>query len=108
MSSPRPRLLLALALPLTSPFAISLGLVLACERGLESIELSRDELYVFACINLHVCDDMDIRTRKIEWQKMLQHMNALKTENVSRFPNMGEEMKPVWCVSLLLQFRRRL
>ena len=107
MSSPRPRLLLALALPLTSPFAISLGLVLACERGLESIELSRDELYVFACINLHVCDDMDIRTRKIEWQKMLQYMNALKTENMGRFPNVGEMMNPVGCVCLLLQFRRR-
>ena len=48
MSSPRPRLLLALALPLTSPFAISLGLVFAKDRGLDSIELSRDELYVFA------------------------------------------------------------
>ena len=54
MSSPRPRLLLVLALPLTSPFAISLGLVFAKDRGLESIELSREELYVFACINLHI------------------------------------------------------
>ena len=53
MSSPRPRLLLVPALPLTSPFAISLGLVFAKDRGLDSIELSREELYVFACINLH-------------------------------------------------------
>ena len=65
MSSPRPRLLLALlALPLTSPFAISLGLVLANDRGLDSIELSRDELYVFACNNLHIVMTWTFAQRK--------------------------------------------
>ena len=69
MSSPRPRLLLALALPLTSPFAISLGLVFEKDRGLDSIELSRDELYVFACNNLDIVMTWTFAQRKYSGKK---------------------------------------